>query len=271
MEPLDLLNSHRSIRLYKSDPVREEALAAILHAASRASSSGNMQTYSIIVTKDAERRAALWELHYEQDMIKQAPVLLTFCVDWNRMVHWCESSDASPGYDNVLSFLVGFADALIAAQNAAVAAESLGLGICYMGTTICIPHKLIDFFKLPRRVFPATTLVLGHPEEAPDLRARLPLESIVHRESYAPFDDARIKATYHDRETEGWDRYMAIPELAEHIHQSGVRNLAQVYTQLKYTLENNTRLSRDLVTALRRQGFLDNHPDLFGALESPAT
>ena len=106
LDTLDCILSHRSIRSYKPDPIPDEVLDEILHAATRGSSSGNMQTYSVIVTKDAERRAKLWEFHFEQDMIKEAPVLLTFCTDWNRMNKWCRASDAEPGYENFLCFLV---------------------------------------------------------------------------------------------------------------------------------------------------------------------
>jgi hypothetical protein len=214
-----------------------------------------MQTYSIIVTRDPERRRQLWSYHFEQDMILQAPLLLTFCVDWNRMVRWCRARAADPGYDNLLSYLVGFADALIAAQNAALAAEGLGLGICYMGTTLCSPRELIDFFELPAGVFPATTLVVGYPDEDPERRARLPLAGIVHEERYRDFDDQRITETYRRREVEGWERYMAIPRLAAAIRRSGVTNLAQVYTEVKYTRQENERISLELLAMLRRQGF----------------
>jgi nitroreductase len=260
MNTLETIDAHRSIRRYTSGPIPEEDLDAILHAASRASSSGNMQTYSIIVTRDPERRQALWELHFRQDMIRQAPLLLTFCVDWNRMNLWCRRRSADPGYDNFLCFLVGFADALIAAQNAALAAESLGYGICYMGTTLCATPGLIDFFGLPPGVFPATTLVVGRPDEEPPRRARLPIESIVHEEMYEDFDEGRTTETYRDREVEGWNRYMEFPDLARKIRESGVTNLAQVYTRVKYTLESNRRFSRDLLEALGNQGFMDNAP-----------
>ena len=256
MSTLDTLNGHRSIRSYRPDPIPDGDLEAILHAATRASSSGNMQTYSIVVTRDAARRERLWKLHFEQDMIRQAPVLLTFCADWNRMNRWCRQSDAEPGYGNFLCFLVAFADAMIAAQNAAVAAESLGYGICYMGTTLCATPELIEFFELPPDVFPATTLVVGRPDENPEPRARLPRESIVHEELYRDFDAERIAATYRSREVEGWNRYLQFEELAREMRASGVKNLAQVYTQLKYTRENNERFSRDLLDGLRRQGFL---------------
>jgi nitroreductase len=256
MALLDFLNAHRSIRKYRPDPIPDDALRDILHAATRASSSGNMQTYSIIVTKDEERKRRLWELHYRQDMILQAPVLLTFCADWNRMNLWCRRSEAEPGFDNFLSFLVAFADALIAAQNSALAAEAMGLGICYMGTTLGCTTELIDFLGLPRDTFPATTLVVGYPDETPEPRARLPLEGIVHAERYEDFPDDRIRDTYLSRETEGWNRYMTFPDLAARIAGSGVKNLAQVYTQLKYRKDWNEEISATLLANLRRQGFL---------------
>jgi nitroreductase len=256
MDRLDFLNAHRSIRSYRPDPIPDDVLDHVLHAATRASTSGNMQTYTVIVTKEEERRKALWDFHYRQDMILQAPVLLTFCADWNRMNLWCRASDAEPGFDNFLSFLVAFADAIIAAQNAALAAEAQGLGICYMGTTLGCTAKLIDFFGLPENVFPATTLVVGTPDEDPAPRARLPLDGIVHAERYEPFDAERIRATYHDRETEGWNRYMSFADLRDRITGSGVKNLAQIYTELKYRKGDNEEVSVELLQGLRRQGFL---------------
>ncbi len=256
METIAQIAAHRSIRKYRSDAVPAPLLAELLHAATRASSSGNMQTYSIIVTREEARRRELWRLHFEQDMILEAPLLLTFVADWRRMTRWCRLSDADPGFDNLLSFLVAFADALIAAQNAALAAESRGLGICYMGTTLCATAGLVDFFGLPEGVFPATTLVVGWPDEEPAPRARLPIGGIVHEERYADPDDAGILAIYRERETEGWQRYQGFPELAARMASSGVANLAQVYTQLKYTKVENEAISAELLATLARQGFL---------------
>lgn len=256
MDTLETIHRHRSIRKYRGTALPEEDERAILEAATRVSSSGNMQTYSIIVTKDPERKAQLWEYHYQQNMILQAPMLLTFCVDWHRMNRWCRLRDATPGYDNFLSFLVAFADALLAAQNATLAAESLGYGICYMGTTLGATRQLIDFLELPEGVFPATTLVVGTPDEDPPVRARLPIDGIVHQETYPRFTDQRILEIYHSRETEGWNRYMSFPDLRRMIEESGVRNLAQVYTEVKYTLKENTQVSEDLLAGLQRQGFL---------------
>lgn len=258
MSTLETISAHRSIRRYKSTPIPQGDLDAILHAATRASTSGNMQTYSIIVTRDQKAREALWAVHLKQDMVKQAPVLLTFCLDWNRMDLWCRARDAEPGFDNFLGFLVGLVDAIIAAQNATLAAESLGYGVCYLGSTLNFADALVDFFELPPGVVPATTLVVGTADEDPSLRARLPLESIVHDEKYRDFDEERISETYREREVEGLSRYMESPDLARCIREAGVTNLAQVYTRVKYLAETNRKLSRGLLAVLQRQGFVAN-------------
>ncbi|MEZ4647183.1 MAG: nitroreductase family protein [Candidatus Eisenbacteria bacterium] len=258
MNTFDTLNGHRSIRKYLGDPIPEEDLDRILHAATRASSSGNMQTYSMIVTTDPERKKTLWKLHFEQDMILQAPLLLTFVVDWHRMNRWCRLSGTEPGYGNFLSFLVGFSDAFIAAQNAALAAEAMGYGICYMGTTLSAGVEIAKFLELPESVYPATTLVIGKPDEAPDLRARLPIEGLVHRETYQVPSDAEVLKTYEKREVEGWKRYMSFPDLAALIEKSGVKNLAEVYTTLKYTKDENEEISRELMELLAEAGFLSH-------------
>ena len=259
---LEQLGQHRSIRKYLPDEIRPQDLKDILKAATRSSSSGNMQTYSIIITRDPKRREQLWKHHYEQDMILQASTLLTFCADWNRMNQWCRLSDAKPGFDNFLSFLVAFSDALIAAQNAALAAESRGYGICFMGTTLASTKTLTEFFELPEDVFPATTLVVGVPNENPELRARLPIDGILHEETYERFDDERIKAIYSSRESEGWARYMSYPDLAKSITESGVKNLAQIYTELKYTKKDNEEVSEELLHGLQAQGFLSRDVQL---------
>lgn len=256
MEFLDLIASHRSIRRFRPDPVPDDDFAAILEAATRASSNGNMQTYSMIVTRDPERKARLCELHFGQEHILQAPALITFIVDWHRMNRWCRLSGTEPGYDNLLSFLVGFADTLVAAQNAACAAEALGYGICYLGTTLSASTKIADFLALPESVFPAITLVIGRPDENPSVRARLPREGIVHEECYHRPSDDEVRATYRNRETEGWARYMKVPFLAERIRSSGARNLAEVYTNVKYTKENNERFSAEISALLQAKGFL---------------
>lgn len=256
MDAIKQMCAHRSIRKYKPDPVPDDALNRIVEAALRASSSGNMQTISVIVTKDAERRKTLWDLHLKQDMILQAPLLLTFCADWNRMNKWCLSRDAAPGFDNFLCYMVAAGDAFIASQNAALAAESLGLGICYMGTTLCNAPALAKFFRCPKDVVPVTTLVVGYPDEDPPVRDRLPVAAIVHHETYKDYDADAIATIYKEREVAGWNRYKSFPQLFEKVKAAGVKNLAQIYTQVKYTKKENESFSEGLLTLLREKGFI---------------
>jgi nitroreductase len=109
--------NHRSIRKYKETPVSDEVLEYILAAGTRASTTGNMQVYSMVVTRDMELRRQLWECHFRQDMVLQAPVHITFCADFNRFSKWCRLRNADPGYDNYLSFFTAAIDALLVSQN----------------------------------------------------------------------------------------------------------------------------------------------------------
>ena len=145
----DIFSSHRSIRQYKTTPIDDALLQQLLLCGLRGSSSGNMQTWSVIVTKDAALKAQLYEAHYEQEMVLQAPVVLTFCADVFRMREWVRVSNSKQSFDDFLGFTTGAVDAVIVAQNIALAAESAGLGICYMGTTWWSADKIIEILELP--------------------------------------------------------------------------------------------------------------------------
>ena len=123
MDTLKALLEHRSIRKFQHKPVEEEKLKLILKAGSRASTTGNMQVYSIIVTRDYEVKKKLAPAHFNQPMITTAPVVLTFCADFNRFNKWCRQREAEPGYDNFLSFMTAAIDALLVAQTICNAAE----------------------------------------------------------------------------------------------------------------------------------------------------
>ena len=174
-----LLAKHRSIRKFRSEPIAPEVLQDMLEAASRASTCGNMQLYSLIVTQSRELREALAPCHFNQPMVTQAPCVITVCADVHRFSMWCEQRDAEPCYDNFAWFLNGVTDALLAAQNLCVEAEAHGLGICYLGTTIYTAEEIARILDLPKGVIPVTTIVVGHPDESPELTDRLPLDAVV--------------------------------------------------------------------------------------------
>ena len=261
MNVIDTIHQHRSIREYKPDPVPDDLLQEILAAGIRASSSGNMQTYSIIVTKDRALREKLYVPHMEQNMVLDAPVLVTFCADFHRMRHWLRVSDAPDNFCDFMSFMVATIDAVLVSQNVALAAESKGLGICYMGSTLANCDQIGRILQVPKNVIPVAGFSLGYPAEDPTPRDRLPLDGIVHMETYQDYDDARIAEVYEERNVKGWERYMTFPRLRKMIEESDVENLAQIYTTLKYTKEKHQRYSENILNYLKAQDFWNEGGD----------
>ncbi|HAN79246.1 MAG TPA: NADPH-dependent oxidoreductase [Bacteroidales bacterium] len=241
---------HRSIRKYKQDLVPEKILNEILLAGTRASNTGNMQVYSLVVTTDTELKEQLWAAHFKQDMVKQAPVHITFCADINRFSQWCEQRNAPPAYDNFLWFVNGAIDAVLASQNVALAAEAHGLGICYLGTTTYMAQKIIDILELPKGVVPVTSIVLGYANEMPNLTDRLPLESVVHFQKYTNYTAEAINLLYAEKE--------ALESTKNLIAQNATENLAQIFTNKRYTQKDNLFFSETYLKVIEKQGFMNN-------------
>ncbi len=246
---MNTLFNHRSIRKYKSTPIEATLLEKILNAGTRASNTGNMQVYSIIVTTDELIRKQLWEIHFKQNMVLEAPVHLTFCADINRFNQWCQQRNAFPGYDNFLWFYNASIDALLASQNICIEAEKNGLGICYLGTTTYAADKIIQLLNLPMGVVPVTSIVLGYPDENPNLTDRLPLEAILHYEKYQPYSAADIDKLYADKE--------ALPGTKKLIEENKTDNLAQIFTEKRYKKSDNVHFSNSFLQTIKNQGFMN--------------
>jgi FMN reductase (NADPH) len=246
----DILLYRRKIRKYSSEPVDDKLLNELIEMGCRASTTGNMQVYSIIVTRDLKMKEAISPLHFNQKMITGAPVVLTFCADFNRFNRWCRMNNAEPGYDNFLSFMTGAIDALLVAQTVCIAAESKGLGICYLGTTTYNAHKIIELLKLPTGVVPVTTVTLGWPDEKPEQVDRLPLMGVIHNEIYKDYSDEDLKELY--RSKEGRE------DSIQFVKENNKETLAQVFTDVRYKKADNLYFSKILLQVLRDQGFMDN-------------
>jgi len=258
MDLLEAIGRHRSIRSYLPDAIPTDLLDEILGAGIRASSSGNMQTYSVIVTTNSELRERLYWAHMEQTMVRQAPMVITFCADFRRMRKWLRLNDAPDNFDDFFAFLVAAVDATLVSQNVALAAEARGLGICYMGSTLANADQVGEILELPEGVVPVVGFVLGRPAEDPAIRDRLPLNGLVHAEVYHDHTDDEIREIYRDRDRAGWDRYMAMPRLRKLVTEHDVENLAQIYTVVKYTPEGQARYTRTVLDYLRKQGFFSD-------------
>jgi len=245
----DFLLERRTIRKYTQEAVGDELLDDLLKAGCRASTTGNMQVYSIIVTRDDDMKMKLSPLHFNQKMVTEAPVLLTFCADFNRFSQWCLLKNAVPGYDNFLSFMTAAIDALLVAQTICIAAEARGLGICYLGTTTYTADKIIEVLKLPKGVVPVTTVTLGWPAEKPDQPDRLLAEAVVHREVYTDYTYKEIERFYSGKEGR--------EDSLQFIRENNKSTLAQVFTDVRYKKEDNIYFSRILLKVLKDQGFMN--------------
>jgi FMN reductase [NAD(P)H] len=243
----NLLN-RRSIRRYSEREVSEELLNRLMTEAARTQTMGNLQLYSVVVTRSDEMKKQLAPFHFNQPMVTGAPVVLTICADFNRTSTWARCRNAEPGYDNFLSFINAATDALLYTQTLCNLMDEEGLGYCYLGTTVYQPQQIIELLHLPKLTMPVATLTVGWPAEEPALSDRLPLDSFVHQERYNDYLAADIDSYYHDKE-----------QLEENLHFVRINNketLAQVFTDIRYTRKDNEALSKTLIDTLRRQGFL---------------
>lgn len=242
------MEERRTIRKYTHQDVSSDMLNNLLRVAFRASTMGGMQLYSVIVTRDAAMKEKLSPAHFNQPMVKTAPVVLTFCADFRRFSQWCEQREAQPGYDNFLSFMNAATDTLLVAQDFCTLAESEGLGICYLGTTIYNSDKIIDTLQLPELVFPVTTITVGYPAEIPAQADRLPFESLIHEEMYHDATPEMINEVYAQKE--------AMEENRKFVEENGKKTLAQVFTEVRYTKDANEAMSKNLLESLKRQRFI---------------
>ena len=242
------LETRRTIRQYSDREVSEELLTRLMTAASRTQTMGNLQLYSVVVTRSQDMKQRLAPAHFNQPMVTAAPVVLTVCADFHRTTRWCEERQARPGYGNFLSFQNAAIDALLYTQTLCNLMDEEGLGYCYLGTTVYMPQTIIDVLQLPQLVMPVATLTVGWPAEEPALTDRLSVESFVHAEAY------------HDYSAEDIDRFYTPKEqLPENRHFCAINHkqtLAQIFTDIRYTQKDNEAMSEGLLEALRHQGFL---------------
>lgn len=238
----------RSVRKYSDREVSRELLDSILEAAMRAPTCGNMQLYSVVVTRSAEGKAALAPTHFNQPMVTGAPVVLTVCADFNRFTRWCELSDADPGYDNFLSFMSAVADATIFAQQIVAIAESEGLGTCYLGTVTYNADKISGVLGLPDLCVPVACITLGWPAEEGVETERLPLRAVVHEERYRADSDEEIIELFKAKDDYAPNR--------QFIEENGKKTLAQVFTDVRYPRAMNEDFSRTFLALLRTKKFM---------------
>ncbi len=248
---LDLIHDHGSVRKYRPAPVAAPIITAIVHAAQRASTSSNLQMWTVVAVEDPVKRERLAEICGSQAHVAQAPIFLAWCADLARLDRTCELRGYVQVADYCENFLVAAVDAAIAAQNAAVAAESLGLGICYIGAIRNNPLQVMELLKLPRLTFPITGMTVGWPATEPPKRPRLDTAAVLHWEEYdttktdewlLSYDQAMIATGIYE------GRQVPMPDKPE---------VMEDYGWMEHTARRVSQPTRThLRAALEHQGFL---------------
>lgn len=232
---IDLLCSHRSIRAFTEQGIDEAQRSAIIAAAQAASTSSFLQCSSIIRITDPAKREQLVQLTGGQPWVSAAAEFWVFCADFNRHQQICQ--DAQLGRAEQL--LLGCVDTALMAQNAMVAAESLGLGGVFIGGIRNSIAEVTELLELPKFVLPLFGFCVGHPADAPDVKPRMPQAMLVHENSYQPVDkkvlaqyDEQITAYYQQRDSnqrsETWSQLIqrliikeTRPFILDYLHQQG--------------------------------------------------
>lgn len=184
---LDAMLNHRSVRHFLRDALPVHTIETLVAAAQSAPTSSNLQTWSVIAVESQERRDALAQLVGPQRHLGVAPLVLVFLADLSRIERLGQVQGRHPvGLNYLDTFLMGVIDAALAAQNAVVAAEAMGLGTVYVGGMRNQPEKVAEVLGTPKNVFPVFGLVVGHPDPArpAQIKPRLPQSAVLHREQY---------------------------------------------------------------------------------------
>lgn len=185
-EVVSTLLNHRSIRHFEDKPLTEEQINTIVSCAQAASTSSYIQAYSIIGIKEKDIKEKLAAIAGDQSYVANNGHFLVFCADFHRheVIGEQENKDVIPSIESTEKFMAGIIDASLAAQNAAVAAESMGLGICYIGGIRNNLEEVKTLLKTPERVIPLFGMAIGYPEKITDKKPRLPLEHVYHENEY---------------------------------------------------------------------------------------
>jgi len=196
MDVLDVLKKHRSIRKFKPDAIEDHVLENIILAGQASASSSFIQACTIIRIKDATKRKALRKLAGDQAYIEEAPEFLIFCADLSRSFRCCRHHNTTPVEGLTEQFIIATVDTAIVAQSTAIAAESLGLGICYIGAIRNDPFKTSELLELPDHTYPVFGMCIGYPDEDPEVKPRLPLDVFLKDDVYQDKNDFRDISSY---------------------------------------------------------------------------
>jgi nitroreductase len=249
---IDCLLNHRSVRKFIQKPIEPEKMELILKAGTRAATAGNLQLYSFILIEDDNRKKELvkaWDSRAIR--LSTSPAIIIALVDQYRVKRWLELHSEHEIISNrPNNFFLAIWDTLIALQNMVVAAESMGIGTCYVGSIFEMDvQKVLD---VPEYVFPAGMVCMGYPEEIPDLSMRLPLEAVVHRNLYRLPTDDDIAEWYKERDNV-WETVS--DNIKQRLAEQDIHGIAQALAVQKFSDEITGKRSKGIRENLRKSQF----------------
>lgn len=188
---IETIMNHRSIRKFEEKLLSGEQIRTIVESAQAASTSSFIQAYSIIGVKDSEKKKRLAEIVGNQAYVAENGHFFVFCGDLHRhqVISQMEEKDLSTSLESTEKFMVATIDAALAAQNAVLAAESMGLGACYIGGLRNNLDEVCKLLHIPKFVIPLFGIAVGYPAQMPDKKPRLPFEHIYHEDEYKQDED----------------------------------------------------------------------------------
>lgn len=245
----DYFSRRMTVRNYAKKHIPEDLIDNILEKAMRAPTCGNMQLYSVIVTREPANIERLAKEHFNQPAATGADVILTICADFNRFTKWCEASNAKPGYDNFHSFMMALTDAVIYTQQIVTIAEMEGIGTCYLGTVNYNAKQISELLELPDLVVPVASISLGYPaNENEEQCERLPLEAIRHNETYRKDSKEEIIELFKSKDD--------FEPNKKFVEENKKDSLAQVFTDIRYPKSVNLEVSKSFTDLLKEKGFI---------------
>jgi nitroreductase len=280
MDMYELVMKRRSVRNFKDQAIPEEIIEKLLDGANNSPSGGNIQPLSVVVVREAEGRKRLAEIVGRQPWVRNAPVSMIFCLDFNRVKRWAALFETEfRGEQACAHFLIAYADLMCAAQTAVLLAEDYGLGSVYVGTIQSNVDEARDAFEIPRYVLPMMVLSLGYPKTVPGSIPKLKRDVIVHREKYRLASDDEIKLALEEKYGEFGgkaEEYLekAFIEMIEADKQGDegwtarataqmarleIRNNAQFLFKLRYPTDVMVKMNRKMIDSFKNSGF-----DFFG-------
>jgi len=272
----EVMMNRRSVRNFKDQPIPQETINQLLDAANNAPSGGNIQPVSIILIQEKENRTILSEMVGNQPWVKNAPLSMIFCLDFNRVKRWAALNGTEfKGEQALAHFLISYADVICAAQSVVLLAESLGLGSVYIGTIQSCMDEAREQFSIPKFVLPMMVLSLGYPKSIPRTIPKLQPEVIVHREQYQSLSDDEIQQAFHQKYGNfniKAEEYLekAFIEAVEADKQGGegwtewavsamtkleIRNNAEFLFKLRYPNDVMVKMNKHLFDSFKNAGF----------------